>query len=154
MSRREALMESLQATPRDLARLVRPLSDDEGRWQPAPDAWSVAQIIAHLAYGEIGFLARLKRVVAEDNPAVEYIDDPGGHDLNPPLATLLEGFVARRAQTVALLAGLAQRDWGRPLVHPTVGPSRLRDQVQIFVDHDSEHLAEIVRLREQLEQRA
>jgi uncharacterized protein (TIGR03083 family) len=149
MSRRSVLIESLEATPRDLARLLRPLSEEQARQSPASGGWSAATIVAHLAYGEERFLARLRRVVAEDNPAVEYIGGPASYDVSPPLSELLAGFAERRAATVAFLRGLEQRDWARPLVHPTMGPSRLRDQVQLFVDHDSEHLAEIVRLREE-----
>lgn len=150
MSRRSVLIESLEATPRDLARLLRPVRDEDALRRARAGAWCIAEVVAHLAYTERRQLERLRRIVAEDNPAVEYIADPGGHDLSQPPAELLRAFVDRRAETVAFLAALDQRGWGRPLVHPVSGPSRLRDQVQLFVAHDNEHLEEIVRLREQL----
>jgi hypothetical protein len=151
MSRRQILIDALAATPRDLARMLRPLSDADARRRPAPDAWCIAEVVAHLGYVEERCLARLRQVVAEANPSVEYIEDPGGHAIDAPLAELLETFSTRRAATVAFLGGLDQRDWGRPLVHATIGPTRLRDQVQTFVAHDNEHLEEILAQRERLE---
>ncbi|HWQ14717.1 MAG TPA: DinB family protein [Roseiflexaceae bacterium] len=151
MTRRQILIESMRSTLRDLARLLRPVSAGQALWRPAPDAWCIAEVVAHLAYVEPRYLARLRRVVAEDTPAVEYIDDPGGHDLARPLDEHLQEFVARREETVAFLRGLRQADWGRRLVHPVYGLGRLRDHVQIFVAHDNEHLEQIVQLREQLD---
>ncbi len=91
-------------------------------------------------------------VVAQDNPhEPSLLPDASQHDLARPLAELLEQFVTHRAATVAFLSGLDQRDWGRPLVHAAIGPTRLRDQVQELVTHDNAHLEQIVRLREWLE---
>ncbi|HJZ48882.1 MAG TPA: DinB family protein [Roseiflexaceae bacterium] len=152
MTRRAVLIESLQSTPRDLARLLRPIDDVAGRWRPSPGEWCIADVVAHLSYCEEPYLARLRRVVAQDNPFEPYLHpDESAHDLTRSLADLLEAFVARRAETVAFLSGLGQRDWGRPLVHETIGPTRLRDQVQELVAHDNVHLEQVVALRERLE---
>jgi uncharacterized damage-inducible protein DinB len=152
MSRRDVLMESLAATPRDLARLLRPVDDRQARRPPAEGQWCLAEIVSHLNLVEQHFLVRLRRVVAEENPRVQAIGpDPAAHDQTSPLAALVEEFAARRAATRAFLAGLDQRDWGRPLIHEQTGPSRLRDQVQVMVTHDNEHLAEIVAVRGALE---
>ena len=64
----------------------------------------------------------------------------------------LRRYLAREL-ALAFLAGLEQRDWGRKLVHETIGPTRLRDQVQELVAHDNLHLEQIVALREALEAR-
>lgn len=147
------LMDSLAATPADLARLLRSLDEEAARRRPAPGGWCVADVVAHLGYVEGLYLARLRRIVAEESPSVEYIHpDETAHDLRAPLGELLRAFVDRRAATGAFLAGLAQQDWARPCVHPTMGASRLRDQVQMLVDHDSAHLEQIVALRATLEQ--
>jgi uncharacterized damage-inducible protein DinB len=152
MSRRSVLIESLQATPRDLARLLRPIDDAAARRRPAEGEWCLADVVAHLGYCEERYLARLRRIVEQDNPFEPYLHpDESAHDLARPLAELLAEFAARRAETVAFLAGLEQRDWGRPLIHETLGPTRLRDQVQALVAHDNTHLEQAVTLREQLE---
>ena len=152
MSRRSVLIESLQSTPRDLARLLRPIDAAAARWRRVAEEWCIADVVAHLSYCETPYLARLRRVVEQDNPfEPALLPDESAHDLARPLGDLLAAFVARRADTVAFLTGLEQRDWGRPLVHATVGPTKLRDQVQELVAHDNLHLEQIVALREQLE---
>jgi uncharacterized damage-inducible protein DinB len=152
MSRRSVLIESLEATPRDLARLLRPLDAAMAQWRSAADEWCIADVVAHLGYCEAPYLARLRRVVEQDNPFEPALPpDESAHNLALPLADLLAAFVARRAETVAFLNGLEQRDWGRPLVHASLGPTRLRDQVQELVTHDTMHLEQIAALREQLE---
>ena len=44
-----ALEDELAATERDAEALVDGLSEEQGRWQPAPGAWSVAECLDHLA---------------------------------------------------------------------------------------------------------
>ena len=152
MTRRSVLIEALQSAPRDLARLLRPLDAMATRWRPASDEWCIADVVAHLGYCEAPYLARLRRVAEQDNPfEAALLPDESAHDLTRSLADLLEAFGVRRAETVAFLSGLEQRDWGRPLVHATIGPTKLRDQVQELVAHDNLHLEQIVALRERLE---
>ena len=151
MSRRSVLMDALAATPRDLARMLRPVDAALALARPAPDDWCIADVVAHLGYIEPLYLARLRRVAEQDNPYESYMHpDASAHDLTRPLSELFDAFAARRAETLAFLAGLDQRDWGRPLVHATIGPTRLRDQVQALVTHDNDHLEQIVTLRENL----
>ncbi len=154
MSRRSVLIESLESAPRDLARLLRPIDAAAAQWRPAPDEWCIADVVAHLSYCETPYLARLRRVAEQDNPfEPALLPDESMHDLARPLAELLEVFVERRADTVAFLSALDQRDWGRALVHETLGPTKLRDQVQELVAHDNVHLEQIVALRERLDSR-
>jgi hypothetical protein len=152
MSRRSVLIEALEATPRDLARMLRRVDAADALRRPAPEDWCIADVVAHLGAIEASYLARLRRIVEQDNPFEPYLHpDASAHDLSHPLADLVAAFVARRAETVAFLAGLDQRDWGRKLVHETIGPTRLRDQVQELVSHDNTHLEQIVTLRERLD---
>jgi hypothetical protein len=148
MSRRVVLIESLEATPRDLARLLRPVAPEAALFRPAA-GWCIAEVVAHLCYVEPLMGERLRRAVVEETPAVAPIE-PGVHNIAQPVSELLAEFVERRNATIAMLRGLEQRNWGRTLSHPTHGTRRLRDEVQALVAHDNEHLAQIVGLRGQL----
>jgi uncharacterized damage-inducible protein DinB len=153
MSRRSVLIDALSATPRDLARMLRPVDAALALARPTPDARCIANVVAHLSYIEPLYLARLRRVAELDNPYESSLHpDAAAHDLTRPLSELFDEFAARRAETLKFLGGLDQRDWGRPLVHATIGPTKLRDQVQALVTHDNDHLDQIVTLRERLEQ--
>ena len=117
--------------------------------QFAPD------VVAHLGYIEPLYLARLRRIAERDNPFEPYLHpDRSAHDLSRSLNELLQQFILRRAETVVFLQGLQQSDWARRVTHETMGPGRLRDHVQMLVEHDSEHLQQIVTIREKLESSA
>jgi len=152
MSRRELLMNSLQATVHDLIRNLRTIDEAAASYAPTPDDWSIADVVAHLGYIEPLYLARLRRIIEQDNPFEPYLGpDRSAHDVARPLNDLLQQFILRRAETVVFLQGLQQSDWARRVTHETMGPGRLRDHVQMLVEHDSDHLQQIVTLREQLE---
>lgn len=145
------LIEALGATPRDLARMLRRVTPHAALRRPDPAGWCVADLLAHLSFCEEHYLARLRRIVEQDQPhEPAFPNDPGGHPVDQPLAELAASFAERRATTIAFLSGLAQEEWGRSFVHPTLGPSRLRDQVQAIVAHDNEHLEQLTILREQI----
>jgi uncharacterized damage-inducible protein DinB len=155
MSRRELLINSLQATVHDLIRNLRTIDEAAARCTPTPDGWSIADVVAHLGYIEPLYLARLRRIAKHDNPFEPYLGpDRSAHDLSRPLNELLQQFILRRAETVVFLQGLEQADWARRVTHETMGPGRLRDHVQMLVEHDSDHLQQIVTLREKLERSA
>jgi hypothetical protein len=152
MSRRELLMNSLQATVHDLIRNLRTIDEAAARQAPTPDEWSIADVVAHLGYIEPPYLARLRRIVEQDNPFEPFLHpDRSAHDLTRSLNDLLQQFILRRAETVVFLQGLEQSDWARRVTHETMGAGRLRDHVQMLIEHDSDHLQQIVTLREQLE---
>jgi uncharacterized damage-inducible protein DinB len=151
MSRREVLIEALGATPRDLARMLRRVTPELALRRPDPAGWSIADLLAHLSFCEEHYLARLRRIVEQDAPhEPPFPSDPGGHPPELPLAELAANFAERRAATIAFLSGLAQADWGRRFVHATLGPSRLRDQVQAIIAHDNEHLTQLVHLKSEI----
>ena len=62
----------LEATPEILRGLMAELSEDDARWKPAPDRFSVAEVLAHLSHSEGHcYRARLDRFLAEDLPEFE-----------------------------------------------------------------------------------
>lgn len=150
------LLEALDGTPRDLMRLAKPLSDDKTHWRPEPGQWSVAIVVAHLAYIEDLTRARFQRIVAQEHPCEwpllpdedEHVRQAQGH----ALAELIERFKAKRAETSSFLATLTQAQWLRTCDDERYGVTRLRKQVEILIGHDNEHLAQIVEIRAKMPQ--
>lgn len=68
----QALLDDLQRRAADgetrLRALVEPLSTAQLRWNPAPGAWSVGQVLEHLTVSADGYLPRL-RALLERAPA-------------------------------------------------------------------------------------
>ncbi len=55
----------LEATPGVLRALMCELSDEDARWKPAPDRFSVAEVLAHLSHSEGAcYRARLDRFIS------------------------------------------------------------------------------------------
>lgn len=152
------LIAALDGTPRDLARLVKPLAAGDTHWRTAPDEWSVAMVVAHLSYIEDLFVARLRRIVETEHPTEKALEpDPAEHEAQAnarTLAELLEVFKSKRAETTVYLSALTQPQWLRTCNHQTHGVTRLRKQVEILIGHDNEHLAQIVDIREKAAVRA
>ncbi len=54
------LLAQLDANAREARRLVEGLSEEDGRWRPAPDAWSVAECLDHLAVANRVYLEAMR----------------------------------------------------------------------------------------------
>jgi len=151
------LIEALEGTPRDLARLVKPLSGDDTHWRPV-GRWSVAMLVAHLTYIERLMLARFHRIVETEHPSEQALEpNEAAHVAQAALhsiAELIDEFRAVREETAAYLKTLTQPQWLRTCDYSTQGVTRLRKQVENQIGHDNEHLAQIVEVREQLAAKA
>ena len=65
-------LDLLEATPGILRELMSGISDDEARWKPSPDRFSIAEVLAHLSHSEGHcYRLRLDRFLAEDLPELE-----------------------------------------------------------------------------------
>ena len=65
-------LDLLEATPGILRGLMSELTDDDARWKPAPDRFSVAEVLAHLSHSEGHcYRMRLDRFLAESRPTFE-----------------------------------------------------------------------------------
>lgn len=154
MTKRAVLLEALASTPADVGRLVRGLDESAATWRGDGwswhdtwswhDAWSCRDVVAHLSAIEPLYLARLRRIVAEDKPTVAALyPDESTHDTTLPTAALAERFLTIREVTIAWLREISAGDWQRPAIHETKGPTTLRFLVQDLVAHDIEHTSQL-----------
>jgi hypothetical protein len=139
MSRRDVLMRALEATPRDLQRIIRGVRAEQAE-RVTPDGWSMMSVVAHLRETEADYILRWQRAIKGEGTRTQ----PVPHVM---LSGLVVGFIAQRERTLAFLGGLEQREWG--IVVDEGG--RLRDDVQALVAHDNEHLNQLLELREMAE---
>src|SRR6478672_8471462 len=65
-------LDLLEATPAILRGLMSEISDEDARWKPAPDRFSIAEVLAHLSHSEGHcYRTRLDRFLSEDLPEFE-----------------------------------------------------------------------------------
>lgn len=145
----ERLRTQLDALPFVLARATPSTLDA----RPRPEEWSARENLAHLARHHAVFLDRLRRLLAEDRPALGRYraeEDPDW----PAWATLpLDGILARlqalRGELVALVRSLSPPEFARTGLHPTFGELDVAGWLEFFLLHEAHHLyTALVRLGE------
>lgn len=108
------------------------------------DEWAPSEIVGHLCDAARYWGARMRRVVHEDDPALEAFDENmlvrlGAHRYWP-LEALLREFRLLSEANVAFLRGLAPSAWERAGVHESRGRLTLREIVAIEAAHEQGHV--------------
>jgi hypothetical protein len=112
--------------------------------RPAPDSWSVAEIVHHLADAELHQSVRLRQLLADDSPTWAEWDESAyaavlGYDARPA-ADALTLVLAIRNVNIRLLASAPVDAWRRTAQHPTDGTVDLAGWVQRASDHLASHV--------------
>lgn len=149
-------LDLLEATPAILRGLMSELSEDDARWKPAPDRFSIAEVLAHLSHSEGRcYRARLDRFLAEELPVLEPDDAQMYLDLykNADPEEAFGHFEDQRESNLELLRGLAAEAGSRKAMHRAVGEITLSQMLHEWALHDLGHIrqvAELVRARRYL----
>jgi hypothetical protein len=147
----------LEATPGILRGLTSELTDDDARWRPGPDRFSVAEVLAHLSHSEGHcYRMRLDRLLAETRPTFETDDAQMYLDLyrdaDPQEA--LRRFEDERERNAEYLRRLPAEAASRVALHREAGEITLGQMLHEWALHDLGHIrqiAELVRARRYLE---
>lgn len=143
-------MKTLRAVPPVLIALVAGLDSGQARRRPAPDEWSVVEVVAHMRDVETHALTRVRRMVAEDDPYLPAFDqdqvaqDSAYRDL--PLPETLHRYLHPREQHLHLLAELGPESWQRTGRHENHGPVTIAGYEVHVAAEEIDHLAQIARL--------
>jgi hypothetical protein len=138
------------ATANKLARLINGVPLSRLRKRPAPDKWSVSEILAHLADTEIvgGFRMRLI-LGSPGTPVVGFDQDAwvssGHYDKRNPRQSV-EQFRTLREANLALLKSLTPEQWQHHGVHSERGVETIDRIAHMFAGHDLNHLQQIERI--------
>ena len=146
----------LEATPGILRGLMTELSEEDARWKPAPDRFSVAEVLAHLSHSEGHcYRMRLDRFMAETRPEFEpddaqmYLDLYRGADPEDAF----DHFQAQRETNIELLRDLPAGAGERMALHREYGEITIAQMLHEWALHDLGHIrqiAELVRARKYL----
>jgi hypothetical protein len=145
---RRVLLGRLAATPLRLRRLAGEGLTPELAARAEPGSWSPAEVLFHLAETDRDyFVPRLRRILAEETPALAPVTATGAGATALDPDVLLDVFAQARAHGLALLEGLDDAGWCREGIHPTRGRVSIEAYARYMADHDREHLGQLNQLR-------
>ena len=113
---------------------------------PADGGWTARQVVHHLADAEMTSAIRLRRLLAEDGPAIAGYDEAGfGRALryDRPVDAALRAVEAARATSAELLDLLTEADWARTGTHSESGAYGVEDWLRIYAAHPYDHADQI-----------
>jgi hypothetical protein len=130
--------------------LARHVSAEQARWKPAPDRWSILEVVNHLYDEERDdFRVRLDGILHRPEQPFSPLDPPrwaGERRYNErDLAESVERFLAERRQSLAWLRELQAPNWENAHAHPS-GPIRAGDMLSSWVAHDLLHVRQLAKL--------
>jgi hypothetical protein len=118
--------------------------------RPGPGKWSAREIVHHLADSEMTAAIRLRRLLAEDKPAiVGYDQEEYARRLHydRPIAGSLDAFGAARRATAEILDRMSDAEWTRDGTHSESGHYSVGRWLEIYADHAHKHAEQIRRAR-------
>lgn len=134
-----------------LREAIEGLTEEELRFKPAPDKWSIHQILIHVTDSEISSTSRLKKVLAEDEPILISFDQDAwannlGYDLLDREQHLLL-FKLLRSSMQPILDHLTSERSNRVGVYADQGRFTFKQLLEYRVQHIRDHLVQIERVK-------
>lgn len=146
---RKYLIAALSGTPEVVERLLLDLHADDPRWdlRPDPARFSLREIVAHLADWEPIHLARLGRMLTEENPILPDIDEgkmavDNDYAHSDPHGSL-EWLRGGRQKLMKDFEALSSDQWIRSAMRETVGPLTVEEFAAFIAAHDGYHTRQI-----------
>jgi DinB family protein len=140
----------LGKTPQLLETLLGDLPAELLQWKPRPDRWSISEVLVHLSALEQVYAERVRRVMAEDSPALAKYDLDGAKGRQEYSrgsgAEHLANFTRIRRSTLTLLTKLPASAGARTGVHSELGTITLAHMLHEWASHDLGHLRQIEEL--------
>jgi DinB superfamily len=137
----------LAETATQLERLIEGVPTTRLRQRPAPEKWSVSEILAHLADAEIVGAFRMRLILGSPGtPIVAYDQDrwasDGHYDRRDPRKSV-EQFRVLREGNLALLESLDPGQWKHYGMHSERGQESIEHIARMLAGHDINHLQQI-----------
>ena len=138
------------ATASKLTRLIEGVPVSRLRKRPAPDKWSVSEILAHLADAEIVGGFRMRLILGDPGTPIPAFDQDrwvssGHYDKRNPRRSV-EQFRTLREANLVLLKSLTREQWKHHGVHSERGVESIDRIAHMFAGHDLNHLRQIERI--------
>ena len=135
-----------------MGQLAKFSSEELARNPMGEDEWTPLQLAYHLYVADGLALEVLQKIQNEDNPLIEDLAEETPRrtrEAEPPasLDAVLGGMIARREELFQYLSELPDDAWERPLRHPTFGPLKFYQMVNVLPAHDKLHAQQLADIK-------
>lgn len=140
-------VEVQRRTVSQLEQLLSGVADQQLGRRPAPDKWSVTEVVAHLAEAEITSTWRYRQIIEHDGCSLpgygqELWSRLGAYAFRNPKESL-QLFRLLRETNLRMFDNLTPEEWQRHGIHTERGPMSVRDLAVQIAGHDINHVAQI-----------
>jgi len=119
--------------------------------RPAANEWSPREIVHHVADSEMTSAIRLRRLIAEDRPAISGYDEAEFarrlYYGDRPIEPSLDAVRAARSTTVQILERLTPDEWMREGTHTEQGHYSVHQWLETYATHAHDHADQVRRAR-------
>lgn len=137
-------------TAKKLERLMRGVPASRLRKRPAPEKWSVGEILAHLADAEIVTGWRLRQILGAPGTPIQAFDQDSwvaaGHYEKRDPRKSGEQFRVLREANLSLLKSLSPEQWKHHGMHAERGVETIEHIVRMMAGHDVNHTKQVERI--------
>jgi len=147
----ELLFAALEQNAHRIRALTYGVTDDEARWRPAPEHWSLLEVIAHLLEEErLDFRPRLDLLLHHPGQLGPPIDPQGwvvARRYNEwDVDDTLQSFLRERSRSLDWLRALEDPRWDHALQIPDGPRLQAGDILAAWAAHDVLHLRQLARI--------
>jgi|SRR5580692_2400063 hypothetical protein len=134
-------------TAKKIEKLLQRIPSAKLRKRPAPDKWSITEIVTHLADTEMVCGYRMRIILATPGTPIPAFNQDvwvtAGHYDKRDARKSLEQFRAVREANLALLKTLTREQWKYHGIHAERGEESIEHIVRMFAGHDINHTKQI-----------
>jgi hypothetical protein len=149
---RQTLIEQYAEGFAEVQRSLEGFPENHLTAHPIEGKWSACEIVQHLADSEMTSAIRIRKLLAQERPAIEGYDQEAfaarlkynERDIEPALDALR----GARSSTTQLLRLMSEEEWKREGSHTEHASYTAEDWLRIYAAHAHNHAAQIRRLRE------
>ena len=135
----------------DIRRLVAGLDEEALARRPAPDKWSLKEVVTHLWRVQEVYESRIEAMLTRTKPALAPYEPEGDPEfavkLSRTSADLLDEFLGEREELAALLESLSPGDWRHRGVQPEYRHYDVQFAVECLAYHEAHHIYQMLHRR-------
>ena len=144
---RKNRIESYRVAHQKLVAALEPFPREMWQFRPAPDRWTIHEIIVHIADSEANSYIRCRRFLAEPGSAVlGYDENKWARDLryhDQSADDALELFKWLRHKSHTLIKDLPEAVWSNTVYHTENGVMTMDDWLDTYERHIPEHVEQM-----------